>query len=67
MTALRSAPWTHVEHGTGEREFYGIGADPCQLRNRGEAPDPLVLKALSTGAGTSPTAPPNPAARSKTC
>jgi N-acetylglucosamine-6-sulfatase len=47
MTALRSARWTNVEHGTGERELYDVRRRSYQLRQRTEAADPAVLKALS--------------------
>jgi N-acetylglucosamine-6-sulfatase len=48
FTALRSAKWTYVEHGTGEREFYDLSADPYQLSNLAEVIDPVVFKALSS-------------------
>lgn len=48
FTAMRSAEWIYVEHGTGERELYDMSADPYQLSNLAESTEPVVLKALSS-------------------
>jgi arylsulfatase A-like enzyme len=44
---LRTASWSYVEYGTGERELYDLRADPFQLVNLAETADPRVLAELS--------------------
>jgi hypothetical protein len=38
--AIRTADWTYVEYGTGERELYDLARDPHQLDNVVETADP---------------------------
>jgi len=44
---LRTARWTYVEYGSGERELYDLAADPHQLDNVVDRADPDLLAALS--------------------
>jgi N-acetylglucosamine-6-sulfatase len=45
--AIRTAAWTYVEYGTGERELYDLAGDPDQLDNVVETADPALVAALS--------------------
>jgi len=45
--AIRTADWTYVEYGTGERELYDLARDPHQLENVAESADPALVAALS--------------------
>jgi arylsulfatase A-like enzyme len=45
--AIRTAAWTYVEYGTGERELYDLTRDPHQLDNVVETADPAVIEALA--------------------
>ena len=45
--AIRTARWTYVEHGNGERELYDLGRDPYQLDSLAEHADPSLLGELS--------------------
>jgi arylsulfatase A-like enzyme len=46
--ALRSAEWTYVEYGNGEREFFDLARDPHQSDNRIDRADPALLATLSS-------------------
>lgn len=45
--AIRTAAWTYVEYGTGERELYDLALDPDQLDNVVETADPALVAALA--------------------
>ncbi len=45
--AIRTAAWTYVEYGTGERELYDLARDPHQLDNVVETADPALVAALA--------------------
>ena len=45
--AIRTAAWTYVEYGTGERELYDLARDPHQLENVVETADPALVAALA--------------------
>jgi arylsulfatase A-like enzyme len=45
--AIRTAAWTYVEYGTGERELYDLARDPHQLDNVVESADPALVAALA--------------------
>ncbi len=45
--AIRTAGWTYVEYGTGERELYDLARDPHQLDNVVETADPALVAALA--------------------
>jgi N-acetylglucosamine-6-sulfatase len=47
FSGIRTARWTYVEHGTGERELYDLRADPFQLDNIAAKIDPMAIAALS--------------------
>ena len=44
--AIRTAAWTYVEYGTGERELYDLARDPHQLDNVVESAEPALVAAL---------------------
>jgi arylsulfatase A-like enzyme len=44
---IRTAEWTYVEYGTGERELYDLARDPHQLDNVVETADPALVAALA--------------------
>jgi N-acetylglucosamine-6-sulfatase len=44
---IRTAAWTYVEYGTGERELYDLARDPHQLDNVVETADPALVAALA--------------------
>src|SRR5690606_27081826 len=46
--ALRTADWTYVEYGNGERELYDLRGDPFQLDNVAASAEPLLLRQLSS-------------------
>jgi hypothetical protein len=46
--ALRTAAWTYIEYGTGERELYDLARDPHQLDNVVESADAALVAALAT-------------------
>jgi arylsulfatase A-like enzyme len=45
--ALRTAAWTYIEYGTGERELYDLAHDPHQLDNVVETTDPALVADLA--------------------
>ena len=45
--AIRTADWTYVEYGTGERELYDLRRDPHQVDNAVDTADPALVAALS--------------------
>lgn len=45
--AIRTADWTYVEYGNGERELYDLKADPHQLKNAVATADSVLLAQLS--------------------
>jgi N-acetylglucosamine-6-sulfatase len=45
---LRTADWSYIEYGTGERELYDLALDPNQLHNVVDTADPALLAALAT-------------------
>jgi arylsulfatase A-like enzyme len=45
--ALRTAAWTYIEYGTGERELYDLAHDPYQLDNVVETTDPALVADLA--------------------
>ena len=47
LDAIRTADWTYVEYGTGERELYDLAGDPHQLDNAVETADPALVAALA--------------------
>ena len=47
LDGLRTARWTYVEYGSGERELYDLAADPHQLDNRIERAEPELVAALA--------------------
>jgi arylsulfatase A-like enzyme len=47
LDGLRTARWSYVEYGSGERELYDLASDPAQLDNMVERADPDLLEALS--------------------
>ena len=47
LDGIRTAAWTYVEYGTGERELYDLARDPHQLENVVESADPALVAALA--------------------
>jgi arylsulfatase A-like enzyme len=47
LDGLRTARWTYVEYGSGERELYDLANDPHQLDNAVDRADPELVAALS--------------------
>jgi N-acetylglucosamine-6-sulfatase len=47
LDGLRTARWSYVEYGSGERELYDLANDPHQLDNVVERADPDLVAALS--------------------
>ncbi|HMR33613.1 MAG TPA: sulfatase [Geminicoccaceae bacterium] len=45
--ALRTAEWTYVEYGNGERELYDLIRDPYQVQNQIQNADPAMVAGLS--------------------
>jgi N-acetylglucosamine-6-sulfatase len=45
--AIRTARWTYVEYGNGERELYDLDRDRYQLDNLAERADPSLVDELS--------------------
>jgi arylsulfatase A-like enzyme len=45
--AIRTADWTYIEYGNGERELYDLRADPNQLNNVAAKEDPVLVSQLS--------------------
>lgn len=46
--AIRTSESVYVEHGTGEREYYDLAADPYQLNNAVSEMDAVSLHQMST-------------------
>ena len=44
---IRTAAWSYVEYGTGERELYDLARDPHQIDNIVETADPEFVAALA--------------------
>ena len=47
LEGLRTADWSYVEYGSGERELYHLGLDPHQLSNIVDDVNPALPAALS--------------------
>jgi N-acetylglucosamine-6-sulfatase len=47
LEGLRTAEWSYVEYGSGERELYDLGLDPHQLSNIVDDVNPALPEALS--------------------
>ena len=45
--ALRTAEWSYVEYGNGERELYDLIRDPYQTQNRVDQAEPAFVAGLS--------------------
>lgn len=48
FSALRTAAYTFVQWGSGDRELYDLKADPYQLQNLASKADPVLIQRLST-------------------
>src|SRR5690606_16359432 len=47
VDGLRTADWSYLEYGSGERELYDLVEDPYQLQNLIKEADPILLADLA--------------------